>query len=138
MVFRGDRVLLVRRGSEPAYGKWSLPGGLVELGESLQEATCREVAEEAGLQVEVIDLVAALDRVILDASGAIEYHYILLDFLCEAKEGEPVAASDVLDCRFVSLDELPSYGLTEGALEVVRKAWKRTAATAGPVYVPGL
>lgn len=138
VVFRGDRVLLVRRGAEPAYGKWSLPGGLVELGESLEEAVCREVAEESGLEVKIVDLVAALDRVIPDASGTVEYHYILLDFLCEAKEGEPLAASDALDCRFVPLHELSGYSLTAGAQEVIRRALDRAGGEACPIYVPSL
>ena len=138
VVFRGDMVLLVRRGKEPAYGKWSLPGGLVELGENLGDAVCREVAEESGLTVEAVDLVAVLDRVIPDESGTVEYHYILLDFLCEAKEGEPAAASDAMDCRFIPLDDLPGYGLTEGALEVVRMARIRARQGAPSVYIPGL
>lgn len=122
VIFRRDEVLLVRRGREPACGKWSLPGGLVELGESLEEAVRREVREEVGLEVTVRDLVVALDRVLRDADGRIEYHYILLDFLCEAKPGEPRPASDVTDCAFVALDGLGRYAMTDGMEKVVRKA----------------
>ncbi len=80
-----------------------MPGGLVELGESLQEAIMREVREEVGLAVHVRDLVVALDRVIPDQDGRIEYHYILLDFLCECGAGEPSPASDVVACAFVPI-----------------------------------
>ena len=134
VIFRGDNVLLVQRGREPAYGKWSLPGGLVELGESLREAVRREVREEVGLEVVVKDIVAALDRVIFDDTGRIEYHYILLDFLCESAVGEPCAATDVTDCGFVALDALPGYLLTSGTEEIVRRALSRTQGIPFPIY----
>ena len=122
IIFRDDRVLLVQRGSEPSYGKWSIPGGLVELGESLQEAVLREVREEVGLEVKVLDLVVALDRVIPDHAGRIEYHYILLDFLCECPAGEPFPASDVLNCAFVPILSLNRYDLTRGTERAIQRA----------------
>jgi len=125
IIFRGDEVLLIRRGSRPSLGKWSVPGGLVELGESLEEAVRREVLEEVGLQVKVIDLVAALDRVIRDDKGRIEYHYILLDFLCEASDGNPQAATDAAECFFVPLDDLSRYDLTRGTETVIRRAYEK-------------
>ena len=134
IVFRGDRVLIVQRGREPAYGKWSLPGGLVELGESLQEAVSREVREEVGLEIIVKDMVAALDRVILDDAGRIEYHYILLDFLCESTSGEPCAATDVMDSAFVALDALSEYPLTSGTEEVIRRAFGQMQGINFPTY----
>ncbi len=136
VIFREDRVLLIKRGRPPAYGKWSLPGGLVELGESLKDALQREVFEEVGLEVRVQDLVAALDRVIRDPRNEIEYHYILLDFLCVAGRGEPVPASDVLACQFVSLSLLHEYGMTEGTEEVIRRVYERTRGQSVPVYDP--
>ena len=136
IIFRENEVLLIRRGSSPALGKWSVPGGLVELGESLDEAVRREIREEVGLEVRVIDLVAALDRVILDESGRIEYHYILLDFLCESAQGDPLAASDADECRFVPLDELPSLDLTRGTEKVIRQAFEKSKEKAIPVYNP--
>ncbi len=138
LVFRGAEVLLVKRGRPPAQGMWSIPGGLVELGESLEAAVCREVLEETGLEVKTVDLVAALDRVIPDARGRIEYHYVLLDFLCEIVGGKPGAATDADDCRFVPLGELGRYELTGGTEQVVRNAFERAAAGGfPPVYSAG-
>ena len=134
IVFRDDRVLLVRRGHEPAYGKWSLPGGLVKVGESLREALQREVLEEAGLVVAVRDLVVALDRIILDDAGRTEYHYVLLDFLCEYLDGEAAAASDALECAFVELDALPRYQLTRGTEQVIRQARAQRLGAHSPAY----
>ncbi len=138
IIFRRDRVLLIKRGREPAYGMWSVPGGLVEVGESLREAVRREVLEEVGLDVEVRDLVAALDRVILDEQGRIEYHYILLDFICESEEGNPAAASDVLDCSFAAVDSLSQYSMTEGTEQVIRRAFDYTEGKVHPTYDPFL
>jgi ADP-ribose pyrophosphatase YjhB (NUDIX family) len=134
VIFRKERVLLVQRGREPAFGKWSLPGGLVELGESLEEAVRREVREEVGLKVVVRDMVAALDRVIFDDAGRIEYHYILLDFLCDWTSGEPCAATDVMDCAFVPLDLLPQYPMTSGTEQVIRRALGRMQGIHFPAY----
>jgi 8-oxo-dGTP diphosphatase len=121
-VLRGDQVLIVQRGRQPAYGLWSVPGGLVELGESLHEAVRREIREEASLEIEIVDVVAVLDRVIPDHKGQVEYHYVLIDFLCHCEIGEPLPGSDALDCRFVSIGDLPRYPLTSGSLAVVHKA----------------
>jgi ADP-ribose pyrophosphatase YjhB (NUDIX family) len=134
IIFRGDNVLLIKRGSAPALGKWSIPGGLVELGESLETAVRREILEEVGLEVKVIDLVAALDRVIRDEGGRIEYHYILLDFLCEPGEGEPLAATDADECIFVPLRDLSSYDLTRGTAAVIMRAFKKSKEEVIAVY----
>lgn len=128
IIFRQGRILLIQRGREPAFGKWSLPGGLVELGESLRDAVRREVFEEVGVAVEVKELIIALDRVIHDENGRIEYHYVLLDYLCEWIQGEPRPASDVLDCAFVSMDALHTYSLTGGTEEVIRRAFQEQFA----------
>ncbi|MCU0587220.1 MAG: NUDIX hydrolase [Syntrophobacteraceae bacterium] len=138
IVFRADRVLLIQRGREPALGKWSIPGGLVELGETLEEAVIREVWEETGLHVRVADLVAALDRVIRDEDHGIPYHYVLLDFLCHCGPGEPRAGSDVTACRFVPLDALPAHDLTEGTEKVLLRAFSLKEAPLRPVYDPNL
>ncbi len=137
-VFDGDRVLLIQRGRDPARGKWSLPGGLVKLGESLEEAVRREVKEETGIHVRPLDLVACLDRVIRDAEGRIAYHYVLLDFLCEPLAGEPTPGSDVTDCRYVPLDRLSSLDLTRGTLRVVFRAEKRRRQNLPSLYDPAL
>ncbi len=134
IIFRGDRVLLVKRGSSPAMGKWSVPGGLVELGETLEDAVRREVLEEVGLDVKVIDLCAVLDRVILDKGGRIEYHYVLLDFLCESADGDPIAATDAQECLFVPLTELSSRDLTRGTEKVIRRAFEQAKRRKTGVY----
>jgi 8-oxo-dGTP diphosphatase len=138
IIFRNEKVLLIQRGKEPAYGKWSLPGGLVEVGETLKDAVQREVREEVGLDVTVKDLSAVLDRLILDASARLEYHYVLLDFICESSEGEPQPASDALACAFVSLDDLSRYPMTRGTAQVIQRALARTCGATYPVYDPSL
>ncbi len=137
-ILRGNQVLLVQRGREPAYGKWSLPGGLVELGESLHDAIRREVLEEVNLTVEVVDVVAVLDRVLPDEVGQIEYHYILIDFLCRSDLGEPSPSTDVLACCFMPITELDRYPLTDGTLVVVEKALAMAEGLHSSVYDPAL
>lgn len=139
IIFREDQVLLVQRGGEPAKGKWSLPGGLVELGESLHDAVSREVLEEVGLPVEVLDLVVVLDRVIFDEQGKIQYHYVLLDFLCQAEHHKtPIPASDALNCRFVPLCDLSEMNLTDGTTEVIKQAFVKQREPSRRVYDPRL
>lgn len=134
IVFHSDRVLLVQRGREPAKGKWSLPGGLVEVGESLERAVRREVAEETGLDVRVGNLVTVLERVIRDERDRVQYHYVLLDFLCYCKEGEPTPGTDAADCRFVRLNDLEAYSLTEGTERVIRQAHTMKDSAFDPIY----
>lgn len=138
IIFRGAQVLLVRRGREPALGKWSLPGGLVELGESMERAVRREVLEETGLEVQVGGLLVALDRIIFDERHKIQYHYVLLDFLCHYTCGEPAAGSDVTACGFVPLVDLSSYPLTEGTERVIRQAFSARNLPMHPTYDPSL
>ncbi len=139
VIFWGDRVLLIQRGQEPACGKWSVPGGLVEVGEKLHETVAREVREEVGLEIEVVALAAVLNRIIRDSLGRVEYHYLLLDFVCLARDHHPAPASDVTDCAFVPLDAIESYPLTEGTAQVIRLAHARLNRPAlDPVYLPDL
>ena len=138
LIFRGEQILLVRRGREPAYGRWSLPGGLVELGEDMEHAIRREVYEEVGLEVAVKDLVAALDRVFRDEQGKIEYHYVLLDFQCSCDVGDPFPADDVTDCAFVHLDDLSNYQLSQGTDKVIRRVYRRMKGVDSPIYDAGL
>jgi len=114
------QVLLIRRAQEPLKGEWSLPGGAVELGESLEAAVCREVLEETGLVVEVIDTVKAFDRISRDAEGRVRYHYVLVDFLCRVVGGSLACATDALEARWATAGELA--GLTPLTIEVIRKA----------------
>lgn len=136
IIVRGEEVLLVQRGKAPSFGKWSIPGGLVELGESLEDAVRREVLEEVCIDVSVTDLVVALDRVIPDAGGKIEYHYILLDFLCEYRGGEPAPASDALACAFVRVADLERYDMTRGTVEAIRRTLEYKENPSRRVYDP--
>lgn len=122
IVFKGDKVLLVKRGAEPAYGKWSVPGGMLDLGESLRDAAAREAKEETGLDVAVGPMVDVVERVIRDESGQIRYHFIIVDFAARWVEGEPKAASDALEARWVDLEELEELETTEGLVPVIRRA----------------
>src|SRR3990172_11537064 len=111
VVLRDARVLLVQRGSEPLAGQWSLPGGAVELGETLEEAVARELKEETGLTVRVVGLVEAFERIIRDDSGRPRYHYVLLDYLCEPVEGSARPGSDVPAVAWATPEEFDRYGL---------------------------
>lgn len=127
---RGPVVLLIRRGQEPLKGEWSLPGGAVELGETLEEALRREVLEETGLAVEPLEIVRAFDRIARDAAGRVRYHYVLVDFLCRVTGGADLTcavscATDAVEARWAGAGELD--GLTPLTVEVIRKAWQMTA-----------
>ena len=125
VVFRGDEVLLVRRGQEPARGSWSLPGGLVELGETLEAAIQRELAEETGLTVTLLGIATVAERIFPDPDGRIAYHYVLVDFLCDYLGGELTAASDITAARFVTLFDLSGFDLPEFPADVIRQAWEQ-------------
>lgn len=135
-IFRGSEVLLVKRGHAPALGKWSVPGGLVELGESLDASVRREVMEEVGLEIKVIDLVAAFDTIMFDQNGQIEYHYIILDFLCEESGGDPIAATDADECRFVAIEDLCRYEMTRRTEELIKRAFEKAKSLGIAVYAP--
>jgi len=105
VVVDGDRVLLIRRGREPMKGQWSLPGGALEIGETLVDGVRREVREETGLEVEPLALVEVLDRIARDGEGRVQFHYVLLDYLCRVTGGELCCASDAVDVRWAKRDE---------------------------------
>ena len=125
VVFKGGEVLLVRRGQEPALGSWSLPGGLVELGETLEAAIQRELAEETGLTVTLLGITAVVARLFPDADGRIAYHYVLVDYLCDHLGGELSPGSDITAARFVSLSELAGFDLPQFTGDVIRRAWEQ-------------
>ena len=122
IVLDGDRVLLVRRGRPPQQGLWSIPGGAVELGESLAEAVAREVREECGLDVRVIELVEVFERILHDPEGRVEYHYVLMDYLCERTGGVLHAGDDAAEAQWTPLGRLPGLSITPGTPAVIRKA----------------
>ena len=117
-----DRVVLVKRAHEPLKGEWSLPGGAVEVGETLAEAIVREVHEETGLEVSVGPIIEVLDRVHRGADGRIDYHFVLLDYVCTAVGGLLTPASDAADARWVAVADLASYQLSDAATRVIVKA----------------
>jgi 8-oxo-dGTP diphosphatase len=124
VVIAEDRALLIRRGGPPLEGEWSIPGGMLELGESLRDGVRRELAEETGLQVRVHDLIEAFDRVTTDADGRWRYHFVILDYLCEVVSGVAQAASDVVDVAWAREDELARFLLTPTATRVIKKAFE--------------
>ena len=134
VVIEDDRVVLVRRGRPPAYGEWSLPGGAVEPGESLEEAVVREVAEEIGLKVEVVEVVAVLDRIFWDQEGEVHYHYVLIDFLCRKTGGKLQASSDAISCSQVPFAALAQYNLTKETRGVISRAYQRVSGGSPPIY----
>jgi 8-oxo-dGTP diphosphatase len=117
------RVLLVKRGSPPLLGEWSLPGGVVELGETLRGAAEREAREETGLIVKAGEVLEVLDRIVPDKDGAPQYHYVLIDFLCTVKGGELRAGGDAADACWARARELRKFKLEQPAVEVIRKAF---------------
>ncbi len=118
----GTSVVLVKRRFDPLAGRWSLPGGGVETGEPLEDAVAREVLEETGLSVQVGPIVDVFDRILTDADGRVQYHFVLIDYLCHARAGRLAAGSDVSDVAVVDPDALEPFDLTEKAREVIRKA----------------
>jgi 8-oxo-dGTP diphosphatase len=123
VVIKGNRVLLVERGREPLKGWWSLPGGVLETGERLAEGIRREVLEETGLEVEPLTIVEVYERIIPDAKGRVEYHYVLIDYLCRVAGGKLCASDDACRVRWVARGVLPRYRITEGAVPVIEKAF---------------
>ena len=115
-------LLLAKRGHEPLKGEWSLPGGAVEVGETLEEALAREIREETGVAVEVGPVVEVLDRVERAADSRVEYHFVIIDYLCYATDDRIVCGSDADDARWVPPDRLAEYHLTDIATAVIKKA----------------
>jgi len=122
VVLRDGHVLLVRRGGAPAQGKWSIPGGLVELGETTEAAAIREVEEECGLKVRLLGLAGVVDRITRDAEGRIRYHYVLVDYLAVPETGIARAGSDAAEVRWVPIGDLDRYDSTEGLAAMIQKA----------------
>lgn len=125
VVIHRNRVLLIRRGAEPLKGQWSLPGGMLELGEGLEEAVRRELREETGLEVEPLAMLTVFDRIMRSGPDdrRVRYHYVIVDYVCRRKRGRLAPASDVLDARWVRREDLPRYQLTDKATSVILQAF---------------
>jgi len=138
VVLDGDRVLLVRRGGQPSQGRWSIPGGLVHLGERLEEAVTREVEEECGLRIRLLGLCGVIDRVVPGESSdpaPVRYHYIIIDYVAEPIGGTLQAGSDAAEARWVPVAEVASYTTTEGLASMIQRAVKLRQAGAQGGYI---
>jgi 8-oxo-dGTP diphosphatase len=155
VIIRDGRTLLIRRGSEPLKGEWSIPGGMLEVGETLKEGVTRELLEETGLHVQVVELIEVFERIFrkgdegTTSSPAMEmpagtvdaridgddgaqnrplYHFVILDYLCDVVSGEPRAGGDVTDLAFATEEELQNYHLTPTATRVIKRAFAMSRA----------
>jgi len=124
IMLRRDRILMAQRGKEPLKGWWSLPGGAVEIGESLKDAVCREVREETGLEIEPLGVLEIFERIMHDDAGAAEYHYVLIDYVCRVKGGKLFPGDDVCAVDWVKRADLDKLQITEGTLGVIEKAFR--------------
>ena len=120
VVWRDDRVLLIRRGHAPRKGEWGLPGGMQHLGETIMETAVREVREETGLDIVPLGIVTALDAITRDASHKIEYHYTIIEVFAESTEGEATPRDDAEDARWVTLEEIETLCAWPEIARVVR------------------
>jgi ADP-ribose pyrophosphatase YjhB (NUDIX family) len=124
IILKRDRILMAQRGKEPLKGSWSLPGGALETGESLADGVRREVREETGLDILPLGVLEIFERIMLDASGAPEYHYVLIDYMCRVIGGTLAPGDDVCAVEWVRRRDLPQLEITEGTLEVIEKAFR--------------
>jgi len=125
LIFEGREILLVERAQEPLKGYWSLPGGIVETGETLDAGIRREVLEETGLEVEALSVFEIFERIMPDADGRAEYHYVLIDYLCRPRGGSLAPASDVSRVAWVAAEKLGDYRITEGTVAVIERAFAK-------------
>src|SRR5438045_9642556 len=126
IIMGGGRVLLVKRAHPPIQGQWSIPGGVLEVGEMVREAAVREAREETGLMVEPGELLGVYDRILRDPEQRVQYHYVLIDFLCRAVGGELLAASDASEVQWFRRAELAALKLAEDTQEVISKGFQKS------------
>ena len=124
IIFEDDQVLLIRRGHPPAQGKWSIPGGVVQLGETLEEALCREMVEETSLEVKVLKPARILDRIERDPEGRVYMHFVIVDFFCEILSGKASPGSDAAAAAFFRVMDLEALEMTTGTADVIREGYR--------------
>lgn len=134
VVDRG-RVLIVRRAKAPRLGEWSIPGGMLELGEKLRDGVTREIAEETGLRITPVEVLDVFDSIVTDPEGRTQYHYVLVDYLCTLNGGELRASSDVSEARWATLEEVLALGMREMTVGVIRKGLEAAAAAVSAVKI---
>jgi 8-oxo-dGTP diphosphatase len=139
LIIKGESILLVERGKQPLKGFWSIPGGLLEIGEHLADAVVREVQEETGLNVKPLHVVEIFERILRDTKGEPEYHYVLVDYLCKVTGGDLKAADDAAKVEWVKRKHLGDRKVTEGTLGVIERAFekKNREKTGSPVRKRG-
>lgn len=125
IIIEDSRVLLVKRAHAPLQAQWSIPGGVLEVGELVREAAVREAREETGLIVEPADLLGVYDRILRNADQRVQYHFVLIDFLCRRVGGELLAASDAAEVRWFRREELPALKLAQDTQDVIRKGFEK-------------
>jgi 8-oxo-dGTP diphosphatase len=128
VIIEDARVVLVKRAYPPLQAQWSIPGGVLEVGELVREAAIREAHEETGLIVEPADLLGVYDRVLRNLEQRVQYHYVLIDFLCRRVGGELLAASDAAEVGWFTREELPQLKLAEDTQDVIRKGFAKLRA----------
>ncbi len=117
----GERYLLIKRAAEPDAGFWSIPGGLVEVGEKAEDAAVREAKEETGLDVEVVKLLGVVDKIVRDDNSLIKFHFVIVDYLVTPKGGSLRAASDALEAKWVKSEEIPGYEISPTLVPLLRR-----------------
>jgi ADP-ribose pyrophosphatase YjhB (NUDIX family) len=126
VIIEDSRVLLVKRAHPPLQARWSIPGGVLEVGELVREAAIREAREETGFVVEPAELLGVYDRVLRDPEQRVQYHYVLIDFLCRRVGGELRAADDAAEVRWFTREELPPLNLAEDTQDVIRRGFEKS------------
>ncbi|HZR57788.1 MAG TPA: NUDIX hydrolase [Terriglobales bacterium] len=127
IIVEDGRVVLIKRGHSPLLGEWSIPGGMLELSESMRQAAVREAQEETGLVVEATELLGVFDRIVRDDDGRTLYHYVLIDFLCRRVSGELKAAGDADDARWFTREEAGKLPLPEDTAGVIRLGFEKAS-----------
>jgi len=122
VIVKNDQILVVRRVNPPLQGQWSIPGGLVDTGETTKEAVIREIREETSLNIEPVELVEVFERILRDADSRVQYHFVVIDYLCRLVSGQPHAGTDVSEIRWARFEDLNALGITPETTSVIQKA----------------